>query len=153
MPACSGKARATLAATCLVALVGRARRSAGNSSCWSARPGRPRRPPRGSGRCRRRWAGGRSWPTTPLAQASARARPQCVDEGGHHRQVIGVVGRAHADLALEPRRGDRRIGRDLLGPDLGLVVGDHPGAAREGPPAAFGIAQVGGDARVELGRP
>ncbi|MNT15331.1 hypothetical protein D3C72_1503800 [compost metagenome] len=72
-----------------------------------------------------------------------------LDQGADQGQVIDVVARADAELALEAGRGELGVAVDLLGLHLGGVVGHHAGAAREAEPLAVRRTQVGGNSLVQ----
>ena len=76
-------------------------------------------------------------------------RSPMLDQRAQQRQIVDRGARAHADLALEPRIGERLIGLHKLGIDARRIDENHPRPGRKAEPQILRIPERGGDAVVQ----
>jgi len=72
-----------------------------------------------------------------------------LDQRAQQRQIVDRRARPHADLALEPRVGERLVGLHKLGIDARGIDENHPRPCRKAEPQILRIPERGGDAVVQ----
>ena len=71
------------------------------------------------------------------------------DQRAQQREIVDRRARAHADLALEPRVGERLVGLHELGIDARRIDENHPRPGREAEPQILRVLERGGNAFVQ----